>query len=223
MWLKIMTVIAAVLWDLDGVLVDTGPFHYRAWRDTLAPLGIALTVEQFRATFGMNNRGVLTALLGRPPDPAELAAIDTEKEALFRALIAGQAQTLPGVRDWLERLRAAGVRQAVASSAPAANIDALIGALALRPYFAALVSGADLPGKPDPAVFLEAARQLDAPPDRCLVVEDAVTGVAAARRAGMRCLAVTTTNTAAALSAADLVVASLADLSPESVVRGAFG
>src|SRR6266849_622005 len=87
-----------VLWDLDGVLVDTGAFHYAAWVETLARVGLAFSPEMFRATFGMDNRGVLTTLLGREPDAEFLRRISDEKEANFREAIRGKAQPLPGVR-----------------------------------------------------------------------------------------------------------------------------
>ncbi len=202
----------AVLWDMDGVLIDTGPLHFATWTAALTPLGVNLTPEQFRATFGMNNRGVLTTLLGAEPEAELMARVSDEKEAAFREALRGTAQPLPGVVTWLERLRAAGWRQAVASSGPPANIAAIVDELGIRPYFDALVSAAGQAGKPDPYVFLEAARQLGVPPAQCVVVEDAVTGVEAARRAGMRCIAVTNTNPREALSAADLVVDSLDDL-----------
>jgi HAD superfamily hydrolase (TIGR01509 family) len=199
----------AVLWDLDGILADTGPFHFQSWTEVLSGAGWPFSDDLFQRTFGMNNYGVLSTVMGRPPTPAELEEIAEVKEARFRALIMGRAQPLPGVRVWLARLGAQGARQAVASSAPPANIDALVDALELRGYFQALVSAADLPSKPDPAVFLEAARRLSVPPGRCVVVEDAVAGVEAARSAGMRCVAVTNTNPASALAAADVVVESL--------------
>lgn len=94
----------------------------------------------------------------------------------------------------------------IASSAPPANIDAVVNELELRQYFDTLVSGVDMPGKPDPALFLEVARCISVPPEGCVVVEDAIAGVEAAKRAGMACIAVTTTNPAEVLSAADIVV-----------------
>jgi beta-phosphoglucomutase-like phosphatase (HAD superfamily) len=107
----------------------------------------------------------------------------------------------------------------VASSAPPANIDALIDELVLRPYFDTLVSGQDMPGKPDPALFLEVALQLDVAPERCVVVEDAVAGVEAAKRAGMKCVAVTTTNPAQVLDEADIVVDRLDALAQDTFLR----
>ena len=195
-----------VIWDMDGVLVDTGEFHFPAWSQVLSEHGIPFTRELFRTTFGMNNAGILTVLLGQAPPPELLAKISDRKEQLFRQAVRGHAQPLPGVLAWLERLKAAAMRQAIASSAPPANIDALVDELGLRTYFDAIVSGSDLPGKPDPAVFLEAARLIGVPPERCVVVEDAVAGVEAARRASMKCIAVTTTNPANALREADVIV-----------------
>lgn len=195
-----------VIWDMDGVLVDTGEFHFQAWSRALPEHGIPFTRESFRATFGMNNAGILTVLLGQTPAPELLTEISDRKEQLFRQAVRGGVQPLPGVLAWLERLKAAGMRHAIASSAPPANIDALVDELGLRTYFDAIVSGFDLPGKPDPAVFLKAARLIGVVPQRCVVVEDAVAGVGGARRAGMKCIAVTTTSPAQALKGADVIV-----------------
>jgi HAD superfamily hydrolase (TIGR01509 family) len=198
-----------VIWDLDGVLADTGELHYLAWTEVLPEYGLPFSWEVFQTTFGMNNAGILALLLGRTPDPALMAEISERKEEAFRraaVAVPGRLQALPGVREWLDRLRATGFRQAIASSAPPANIETLVAELDLRACFEALVSGFDLPGKPDPATFLKAAGAIGVPAGRCVVVEDAVHGVEGARRAGMRCIAVTTTNSAAALGAADLVV-----------------
>jgi beta-phosphoglucomutase family hydrolase len=195
-----------VIWDMDGVLVDTGEFHFQAWSRALPEYGIPFTRELFRTTFGMNNAGILAMLLRRTPTPELLAEISDRKEQLFRRAVLGHAQPLPGVLAWLERLKAAGTRQAIASSAPPANIDALVDELGLRDYFDAIASGFDLPGKPDPTLFLKVARLIGVSPERCVVVEDAAAGVEAARRAGMKCIAVTTTNPAHELKGADVIV-----------------
>lgn len=196
----------AVLWDLDGTLVDTGDFHYQSWAQALPEFGILFPADKFQRTFGMNNTGVLEVFLGRSPEPELVATVAGRKEQIFRALLRGNVQALPGVLDWLARLRDWGARQAVASSASPANIDAMLGELGIAPYFDAIVSGSRLPSKPDPAVFLLAAEQVGVSPAACIVMEDAVAGVAAARRAGMRCIAVASTNPPAALHEADLVV-----------------
>lgn len=208
-----------VIWDMDGVLVDTGDLHYEAWCQALPEFGLTMEYDHFRDTFGMNNTGVLTSLLGRPPDPELVTQISDRKESAFRQLARGNVAVLPGVREWLESLQDAGYQQAIASSAPPANIDALVDALGLRSFFQALVSGVGLPGKPDPATFLQAAAAIDVPPERCVVVEDATAGVAGARRAGMKCIAVTTTNPASALAEADVVVERLDALASNTFDR----
>ncbi len=196
----------AVLWDLDGTLVDTKEFHYQSWKLALPEFGFAFPADRFQRSFGMNNAGVLEVFLGRPVEPELVQAIGERKEILFRDLLHGNVQALPGVQDWLERLRRWGARQAVATSAPPANIDIMLGELGITGYFDAIVSGYALPSKPDPAVFLQAAKRVDVTPPSCIVMEDATAGVEAARRAGMRCVAVASTNPVEALHAADLVV-----------------
>jgi beta-phosphoglucomutase len=183
----------AVLWDMDGVLVDSGEQHYQSWLQTLTELSIPFDREKFRQTFGMNNTRILTI-------------------QLFRELIQGNLQLLPGVLNWLKHLHKRGILQAVASSAPHKNIEAIMNELDIRGYFSALISAAAMPGKPDPTVFLEAATQLGVKPGQCVVVEDAVAGVEAACQAGMKCIAVSTTHPVSSLSEADKVVDSLEEL-----------
>ena len=209
----------AVLWDMDGVLVDTGDFHFQAWSELLLEYGIDFSYELHQETFGRNNASILSLLFDEKLTPELLSEISDRKEERFRAAIRGHAEPLPGVRTWLERLRESGTRQGIASSAPVANIDTLIDELGLRDYFDAIVSGEDMPGKPDPTLFLEVARQLGIPPESCIVVEDAVAGVEAAKRAGMTCIAVTTTNEVNALSSADIVVDRLDALSADAFKR----
>lgn len=208
---------AAVLWDMDGVIVDTYEGHFQAWRQCFAEVGQPYDEEMFRKTFGMNNRLILTTVFGRELDEEFIQRVSERKEMLFRKGIKGKVQALPGVKDWLEKFKKMGVKQAVASSAPQANIDALITELDIRDYFQAEAAGATLKGKPDPAVFLLAASLLHVDPVDCLVIEDSIAGVEAAKRAGCRCLAVLTTNKAAELGKADLVIEDLTSFSQEAL------
>jgi len=217
-----------VIWDMDGVLVDTGDYHYLSWVEALSEVGLSMNEQLFQETFGMNNTGIISILVEGEPDPEFVNQLGGRKEFLFREMVKGQVQPLPGVRRWLERLQTENlpgnggernlVRSVIASSAPQANVEVLIDEMGLKPYFYALVSGANMPGKPDPAVFLEAARQIEMPPQKCIVVEDALAGVEGAICAGMKCVAVTTTNTAKALQAADIVVDRLDEL-PDDAFR----
>jgi beta-phosphoglucomutase family hydrolase len=205
----------AVLWDQDGVICDSGELHYQSWVAAFGEHGISFEHDFFARTFGMNNIGVIRQRLGDPPSEL-VAQISDRKEILYRLMIPGQLQALPGVRTWLERLNAQGIPMAVASSAPMENISITLDELDLGAYFQAIVSVAGRPGKPDPLVFLEAAERLGVSPEHCIVIEDAIPGVEAARRAGMKCIAVTTTNPAEALQEADVVVERLDQL-PEDV------
>ncbi|MBA4376430.1 MAG: hypothetical protein C0401_09700 [Anaerolinea sp.] len=174
-------------------------------------------METFRKTFGMNNRLILNTVFGRELEEDFIQQVSDRKEALFRQVIKGSAELLPGVADWLERFEHMRVRQAVASSAPQANIDALLDELGIRGYFQAEAAGATLRGKPDPAVFLLAAQLLGVEPVNCLVIEDSIAGVEAAHRAGMKCVAVLTTNPAEKLAEADVIVKDLTLLDEETL------
>jgi len=208
-----------VLWDMDGVLVDTGELHLQSWSETLKEYGLEFKREFFVSTFGMNNTGILTLVFGHKPEPELLAEIGDKKEAWFRKAILGKAQPMAGVVAWLEQLKAWGFHQTVASSAPMANILAVINELKLGSYFDTLVSASAMPGKPDPAVFLESARQIGVEPAQCVVIEDAIPGVQAAISAGMKCIAVLTTNPASALSEADVIAERLDRLPVETVCQ----
>jgi HAD superfamily hydrolase (TIGR01509 family) len=204
--------IHGVLWDMDGVLIDTGELHFLAWSATLDSFHIPFSYELFLEGFGMNNRDMLKNLLGHDPDPVFFAQICTQKETAFLQMIPGRVKLLPGVRETLRYLASKNIRQAIASSAPMENIDALVDELDLRLCFHRMISGYDIPGKPAPDVFLASARAIGVSPSECLVIEDSVTGVEGAKRAGMACLAVTNTNPAAKLSKADYVIDSLFQL-----------
>jgi len=203
----------AVLWDMDGTLIDSANYHWITWRDSLAELGFALTPEIFRSWFGSRNDRILRQMFPDMPDN-EVKRVGDLKEARYRALVRKDGiELLPGVRMWLERLHEAGWRQAVASSAPPANIDVLIEVLGLGDILQAAVSAEEVPhGKPAPDVFLRAAARLGVDPRRSVVVEDAAVGVEAGRRGGMRTIGITGPHSPLE---ADVVVASMTDLPPD--------
>lgn len=210
----------AVIWDLDGVLADTAEVHFRAWVTALAEWEIPLDRATFDRVFGMNNRDTLTDLLGRPPEPRELATITGRKEHLFRLEASWLARPMPGALDLLAEMGASGWLQALASSAPQANINLLVDKLDIRKWLRAIHSGEDLPtGKPDPTLLLQTAGALQVPPERCIVVEDAPAGVEAARSAGMRCIAVATTRSRAVLTVADLLFDDLTQVTADAFLE----
>lgn len=205
----------AVLWDLDGTLVDSADAHFASWVDALRAVGRSVTRAQFQATFGQRNDQILSGWLG-PDAPPELARrIGDEKERAYRRFVReGGVVVLPGAAHWVAALDALGWKQAIASSAPKENVEVVLDVLGWRRYFGALVAAEDVRvGKPDPEVFLTAAARLGVPPARCIVVEDAPSGIEAARRGGMRSIGV---GEAARTAPADVTVPSLAALTPES-------
>jgi beta-phosphoglucomutase len=203
--------IKAVLWDLDGTLVDSAEFHWRAWRDVMAEEGRPVTHEQFVHSFGKRNDLILSGWLGAEAEPDRVRRLSEEKESRFRALVRAHGiEPLPGVREWVGRLRGEGWRHAIATSAPRLNLETLVDAMRMRDWFGADVAAEDVTrGKPDPEVFLLAASRLGAEPHRSIVVEDAPTGIEAGIRAGMRTVGVSLMHT---LPAADVYVGTLREL-----------
>lgn len=211
----------AVLWDVDGTLIDSEEYHWQAWSATISAKGYSFTRDQFKATFGWRNDAILRMLLGPNLSADEAGRIADDKEVRYRELIARHGiELLPGVRQWLDRFKALGWKQGIASSAPRANLDSILRAAHLENEFETSVSAEDVThGKPDPQVFLIAAERLGVPPKHCLVIEDSPAGIEAAQRAGMRSIGVGLKQ--AALQA-DRVVQGLDELT-EAVVNELMG
>jgi beta-phosphoglucomutase len=201
-----------------GTLLDSAEYHWLAWRDSLAAERYPITYETFLKTFGQRNDTILRGYFGVDLADAEVERIGGAKEERYRALVHERGITLlPGVGVWLARLHAAGWRQAIASAAPRANVEAIVAALDIAPFFGAIVSAEDVQrGKPDPQVFLTAAVRLGVAPPYCVVVEDAPAGVEAAHRAGMRAIGVRTSH---AGITAELVVDTLDQLPEDGFDR----
>jgi beta-phosphoglucomutase len=213
----------AVIWDVDGTLVDTAEMHFKAWVRLAGEMGRPFSREEFAATFGRRNPEIIRLLFQHDFSDAEVRDIGERKENYYRSLARQGVQLLPGVQALLEGLHALGVRQAVGSSAPTANVDMILEITGSRRYFATIVGMEDTQrGKPDPQVFTLAAERIGVSPDRCIVLEDAVAGVQAAKAGGMKCLAVTFVghHSVGALSAAgaDRVVQCFSDLTARDVI-----
>jgi beta-phosphoglucomutase len=214
----------AVIWDMDGTLVDTAQLHFEAWTALMRELGQPFTRDDFAATFGLRNPEIIHKLFGNRYSEQEIAELGERKEEFYRAAARHGVELLPGARPLLEGLHAAGFRQAIGSSAPRANLDLILRLTQTERFFAAVVSMEDTRrGKPDPEVFLVAARKLDSPPARCLVVEDAPAGVQAAKAGGMKCIAVRFVGHHAEetlrRAGADLIVPTLESVSVATVRR----
>jgi HAD superfamily hydrolase (TIGR01509 family) len=187
-----MSINRAVLWDMDGTLIDSEELHWLSWQNTLLSEGIFITRQQFLSSFGQRNDSIIPQWLGTASTPERIEKIANAKEELYRHLVRRNGiSPLPGVAGWLRRLHKERWQQAIASAAPRANIDAILEALSATHIFQGIVSAEDVSrGKPDPEVYLKAASRVGAPSDRCIVVEDAAAGIEGARRAGMRSIGV---------------------------------
>jgi beta-phosphoglucomutase len=214
---------SAAIWDVDGTLVDTAELHFAAWKAVAAERGRPFSRADFARTFGRRNPEIIGVLFAGVGD-AESVELADRKEELYREAARAGVGLLPGVARLLEGLDRAGFRQAVGSSAPRANLDLILRLTGVERFFPVVVSGEDTQrGKPDPQVFLLAAERLGVPPARCVVLEDAVAGVEAAKAGGMKCVAVRFVghHPAEALrrAGADLVADSLDAVSVEDVRR----
>lgn len=204
----------AIIWDMDGVLVDSGDLHYEAWREVAATeLDIDFTRELFDRIFGMSNVDSLYHLLGSDADAEFVERVGWQQDDVYRRLAAERVQPIPGAFELVRACDAAGWRQAVATSAPAETLDLILDKFDLRQHFDVAVSADEVArAKPDPALFILAAERLGTPREMCVVIEDSLNGVRAARAAGMACLAVTTTHDRGTLDGANHIVESLYDV-----------
>ena len=204
----------AVIFDLDGVLIDSADARLRSWQELAAEIGSDITREQFLSTFGRQNRDVIPALFGIH-DAVEVERLGERKEALYRDCIRGNVPACEHAADLVGECVSAGLKLAVGSSGHPLNIEIALQEMGIADCFKAVVTGYDVTrGKPDPQVFLLAAERLSVEPQRCVVIEDAPAGIAAARAGGMYAVGITTGHTAEALIGAHLIVDSLAELSP---------
>lgn len=212
----------AAIWDVDGTLVDTAELHFQAWVEVAREIDKPFTRDDFAATFGRRNPEIIRQLFDPAASESWIAELGARKEDLYREEARRGVTLLPGVRELLAGLHAAGWRQAVGSSAPRENLDLILRITDTKRYFDAIVSMEDTQrGKPDPEVFLTAAARLRVAPERCVVFEDAVAGVEAAKAGGMKCVAVRFVGhhpeEKLKTAGADLVVASLEDVSVKTL------
>ncbi len=194
-----MSAARAAVFDLNGTLVDDIAFHFRAFKELGERVGFAMDEAIFQSCNGLKNEDIFPRLLGREIGPALVLELGRAKEETYRALYRPHLAPVAGAPELLARLRTAGVKLAVASSAPPENRALVLDGLGWNDAFDVVVASEGLRGKPAPDIFLAAAERLGCPPSSCIAFEDAVNGVAAARAAGMTVIGVTTNVPAAAL------------------------
>jgi beta-phosphoglucomutase len=211
----------AVIFDLDGVLVDTYEAHYQSWKKLAAEESLRFSRDQFDDLFGRTSREIILEELDEEADEDRVAELDRRKEELYRELIRAEIPAMPGAVELIRALSQADFGIAVGTSGPPENVDICLEALGCADQIDVTVNGTEVTkGKPNPEVFLVAAERLGLEPSRCAVIEDAASGVVAARAAGMASLALASAGHAPCeLSFADVVMTSLRQLSPDSLAE----
>jgi beta-phosphoglucomutase len=209
-----------VIFDMDGVLVDSAAPHHESWRRVAAQHGIGVSEADFKRCFGRPSRDIVRVIWGEETDDEAVARYDAEKEAAYRRLIRGRVPLMPGCRAVLERLSGAGISLAVGTSGPAENLELVLSEGGIGGFFAATVNGFDVRrGKPAPDCFLLAAERLGLPAEACVVIEDAPVGARAGVAAGAKVIALTGSHAAPALrdAGAALTVDHLDEVTVERV------
>lgn len=202
-----------VIFDMDGVLVDSAAAHYESWQRVAVERGAGpISEAQFKATFGGRNSEIIAAWFDET-DIEKAKEIGRRKEEIYREIIRGNVRSMPGATELIARLRRDGARLAIGSSGPPENIAMVCEAMGIGNAFNAIVTGADVKrGKPEPDVFLLAAEKMGVVPGQAVVIEDAPLGVEAANRAGMKCVGLTSSHPAAALTEADWIIGGLEEI-----------
>jgi beta-phosphoglucomutase family hydrolase len=209
----------AFVFDMDGTIVDNMGFHTRSWIEFFRRRDMKLDADEFfRNTAGRHGKEIIRSYLGADLPDDEIAALNSEKEAIYREMYGPHRKALDGFEDFIAQAKARGVALAVATSGPPGNIAFVLDGLDLRRHFAAVIGAVDVQrGKPHPDVFLKAAESVNVAPADCIVFEDAPLGVEAALNAGMPTVVLSTTLDAAAFAGFDNVLRIAPDFTTLSV------
>ena len=213
----------AFIFDMDGTLVDNMHFHTEAWGKMLAENGVEMNAHDFLVkTAGKTNREIMPTVFGDISDE-RIEELGTRKESLYREIFLEHRKAVDGAIEFLEKAKTLGIKMAVATAAPNANVEFILDGLDLRKYFDTITTAADVTfGKPNPEIFLKSAEKLNVEPQNCIVFEDAIGGFEAAHRAGMYSIGITTVNAAEDIIKLDSVVEAHADftnLEPEKLIE----
>ena len=204
----------AVLFDMDGVVVDNLPYHVDAWLLFCERHNIPLTREVFyRELNGMNSKDTFEWFYQKEMSRAEVEVLEEEKEILYRGFYKEHMKPAAGLVTFIKALRAHGIKTALATSAGPGNIDFIVDGLGIRDQFDAIIGGAEVrKGKPDPEIYLKAAALVGVDPADCWVIEDSLQGIASGLNAGMQVVGITTSHTAEELADTHWIAADFVDL-----------
>lgn len=210
----------AVIFDMDGVICHTNPYHSLAFREFFSVRDLAPTDEEFaQHMFGKSNSYILSHFFKRPVTGDELLQLEQEKEGLFRKIYEPHIEPITGIVEFISDLKENGVKLGVATSAPYANLDLILSKVNIRENLGSVLASEDVTKhKPDPEVYLKSAANLSLAPDQCLVFEDSFSGVSAALNAGMRVVGVLTSHTKEELPPCNLYINDYSDLSYHKII-----
>jgi beta-phosphoglucomutase len=198
----------AVIFDLDGTLIDNNAYHLKTWRVYLEKLGINISEDEYRKNInGRTNKDALEYIYNKKMTAEEAMVYALEKEALYREIYNADIKPVNGLIELLEVLYSRNIPIAIATSGIQVNIDFMFEHIPIKKYFKEVVNSSHISkGKPDPEIYLKTASLLNIPAENCLVFEDAVVGVNAAHSAGMKVIAITTTQSAEELKNAEMII-----------------
>ncbi|MCF0074799.1 HAD family phosphatase [Dyadobacter sp. CY261] len=209
----------AVIFDMDGVICHTNPYHSRAFREFFSKRNLSPTEEEFaQHMYGKSNSYILSHFLQRVIEGDELLQMEDEKESLFRGLYEPHVEPIKGIVAFMQDLKANDAVLGVATSAPRANLDLIVGKVPIREMLGSVLASEDVKKhKPDPEVYLTSAWNLGVEPGQCVVFEDSFSGVSAALNAGMRVVGVLSSHTREELPPCNLYIEDYSDLSYEKI------
>jgi len=204
----------AVIFDMDGVLVDNMEFHKKAWKKFIQKYSPDTDLEEFSRHFGKINADLIRILFPAGVSEEKIRALADEKEVLYREIYAPHISLAPGLTGFLNSLKNDGAVMVAATSAPPPNVDFVMNKTGLRNYFDGIVDSSRVrKGKPDPEIYRTASAEAGIPPERCLVFEDSYPGIESALRAGMKVIGVSTTHPADQLKGAEKIISDFTEIS----------
>lgn len=209
----------AVIFDMDGVICDTNPYHSLAWKAFLEKFGISATEEEFIAhMYGKSNSYILKHFLQREVVGEEFARMEFEKEALFREIYEPHVEPINGLLEWIDELKSNGIKTGIATSAPVENMDLILSKLPLRAKMQSLLASHNVVHhKPNPEVYLKSATNLGIDPTQCVVFEDSHSGVSAGKAAGAKVVGVLSTYKKEELPVCDSYIVDYKDISFDTI------
>ncbi|HYK56016.1 MAG TPA: HAD family phosphatase [Flavisolibacter sp.] len=206
--------VKAVIFDLDGTLIDNNAYHLQSWIHYLKNKNREISEEEYKANVnGRTNKDVIEYIYQRKMEDAEAMVYAHEKEAIYRELYQPHITPVAGLLPLLQKLKDLNIPMAIATSGIQVNIDFMFDNIPIRQYFDVIVNSAHIKkGKPDPEIYFKTAELLNVAPENCLVFEDAVVGINSAKAAGMKVVGVLTTHSAAELAGADVLIRDYTEL-----------